>query len=120
MAGSVVDLLKKGDLIWVTLPKQEGSVQSGSRPCICMGNAQGLKNSNVVTVIPLSSKLKATYLPVHVLLPKNPLPMPSIAMAEQITTVPKDSVKGFIGTLGHELLGKVEKAVLIQLGIGAN
>jgi mRNA interferase MazF len=39
------------------------------------------------------------------------------AMADQLTTVSKQRLGGKIGTLSEEDLGRVEVAVLLQLGI---
>ena len=109
--------LKKGSLVWANLPKSEGSVQQGARPCLCLGNEKGLQNSNVVTVIPLTKHKKAMHLPVHVLIPEHPLPKESVAMAEQITTISKDAIVQIVGMLDPVYLQKVEKAILLQLGI---
>ena len=106
-----------GDILWVNMPRQNGSVQCGRRPCVCLGNRKGLRNSTVITVIPLSSRCKAMHLPVHVLLEGEKLPQKSIAMAEQITTVSKDSITGYIGTVSEKMLHAIQKAALIQLGI---
>ena len=109
--------LKKGSLVWANLPEAEGSVQQGARPCLCLGNEKGLQNSNVVTVIPLTKHKKAMHLPVHVLIPEHPLPKESVAMAEQITTISKDAIVRIVGMLDPVYLQKVEKAILLQLGI---
>lgn len=109
--------LHKGSIIWANLPKTEGSVQYGTRPCLCMGNEKGLRNGSTVTVIPLTQHKKAMHLPVHVLIPKTILPKESVAMAEQITTISKAAVVQVVGMLDPAHLQAVEKAVKTQLGI---
>ena len=44
------------------------SVQSGTRPVLVISNDVANRNSPVITVIPLSSKLKKLELPVHIVL----------------------------------------------------
>ena len=44
------------------------SVQSGNRPVLVISNDVANRNSPIITVIPLSSKLKKLELPVHVVL----------------------------------------------------
>lgn len=109
--------LHKGSIVWANFPKTEGSVQYGTRPCLCMGNERGLKNGTTVTVVPLTKHRKAMHLPVHVLLPKTVLPKESVAMAEQITTISKDAIVQVVGMLDPVHLQAVEKAVKSQLGI---
>ena len=50
--------MNHGDIYFVNLPLQEGSVQSGRRPCILMSNQMALNTSPIVTIIPLTSKNK--------------------------------------------------------------
>ena len=72
------------------------SVQSGTRPVLVISNDVANRNSPVVTVIPLSSKLKKLELPVHIVLTEKECEMlrdehleDSILLVEQITTIDK-------------------------------
>ena len=109
--------LHKGSIVWASFPKTQGSVQYGTRPCLCMGNEKGLKNGTTVTVVPLTKRRKVMHLPVHVLLPKTVLPKESVAMAKQITTISKDAIVQVVGMLDSAHLQAVEKAAKSQLGI---
>lgn len=72
------------------------SVQSGTRPVLVISNDVANCNSPIITVIPLSSKLKKLELPVHVVLVEKDCEMlrdehleDSILLVEQITTIDK-------------------------------
>ena len=72
------------------------SVQSGTRPVLVISNDVANHNSPVITVIPLSSKLKKLELPVHIVLTEDDCEMlrdehleDSILLVEQITTIDK-------------------------------
>lgn len=72
------------------------SVQSGTRPVLVISNDVANRNSPVITVIPLSSKLKKLELPVHIVLTEKECEMlrdehleDSILLVEQITTIDK-------------------------------
>lgn len=72
------------------------SVQSGTRPVLVISNDVANRNSPVITVIPLSSKLKKLELPVHIVLTEGDCEMlrnehleDSILLVEQITTIDK-------------------------------
>ena len=72
------------------------SVQSGTRPVMVISNDVANRNSPVITVIPLSSKLKKLELPVHIVLTEGDCEMlrdehleDSILLVEQITTIDK-------------------------------
>ena len=106
--------LKKGDIVWASL-SGHGSVQSGRRPCVVLGNEKSLKYSNVVQVIPISSKLKKVNLPVHIIIEEG-LPKKSLLLVEQIQTIPQDNIGQYITNVGNEMLVGIEKAVKTQLG----
>lgn len=78
--------IKRGDIIMCDLGINEGSVQSGIRPCVVVSNDYGNTYSNVYIVVPLTTKHK-TEIPTHVQLDTN-----SFALCEQVTTVSEQQV----------------------------
>ena len=75
------------------------SVQSGNRPVLVISNDVANCNSPIITVIPLSSKLKKLELPVHIVLTEDECEMlrdehleDSILLVEQITTIDKTAL----------------------------
>ena len=72
------------------------SVQSGNRPVLVISNDMANRNSPIITVIPMSSKLKKLELPVHIPFTGRDCEMlrdegleESILLVEQITTIDK-------------------------------
>ena len=57
---------QRGDIWFVELGCHPGtSVQDGCRPAFIMSNDTANLHSGIVTVVPLTSKLKKSYLPTH-------------------------------------------------------
>ena len=87
--------LKRGMIVFADLGGNKGSIQSGKRPVLICSNDMNNKYSSVLTVIPLTSKMSKRPLPTHVELNSENTPclkFKSIALCEQIITLPKDSI----------------------------
>lgn len=108
--------MKCGDVIWTALPEGGIHVQAGARPCIILGNNAACKFSDVVTVIPLSTRIyKSDKIPSHVIIG---LQQKSIALTEQIRTVNKSCLLGSpIYRLSEEEMESLKKALKSQLKI---
>lgn len=110
--------IKCGDVFFADL-SGEGSLQTGLRPVIVVSNDTGNYFSSVVTVVPLTSKKKKE-LPTHTTLHPNVingLNKISIALAEQITTIPQDYLVRKIGCLNNKEINNVRFAVLNMLSM---
>ena len=103
----------KGDIFFCNLSKTQGSVQSGGRFCIVVSNNTGNIYSPTIMVIPCTTKNKAK-LPTHFTIQ---LDKPSTALCESIITVDKSQVEGFYGKLSAEELTKLNKCLIISLGL---
>lgn len=110
---------KKGDIFWAELgDNQEGSLQAGVRPVLVVSNDKANEHSPVITIIPITSKMGKAKLPTHVLIEECGLKQPSIALAEQITSINKDRLDGKIGSIQSTVyVGMVRKAIQIQLNL---
>ena len=64
MVNNVV--IKRGQLYWVDLGEQKGSIQAGQRPVLILQNDVGNKHSPTVTICPISSQIQKMRLPTHV------------------------------------------------------
>ena len=109
------------DLWLATLPKQPGShVQSGLRPVIIVSSDAANSNSNLVSVIPLTTNLEHTQRPTHVLICNKDLRSHSRALVEQIITLDKYRLKHRIGRIEDpfEKLS-IHHAIALQLGLTA-
>ena len=110
---------QRGDIWFVELGCHPGtSVQDGCRPAFIMSNDTANLHSGIVTVVPLTSKLKKSYLPTHVILEDEcPALEPSMVLGEQLTTVGKTSLKSYVGRVGAAKIHEIEKAVEAHLGL---
>ena len=110
-------MCRRGDIFWAELEGDAGSsMQAGARPVLVVSNNKANQYSSVITVIPITSKMGKTKLPTHVLIKECGLSKPSIALAEQITSITKDRLDRKIGSIQHTVyVGLVKKAIGIQL-----
>lgn len=110
---------KKGDIFWAELGENaEGCLQAGARPVLVVSNNKANQFSPVITIIPITSKMGKSNLPTHVLIKECGLEKPSIALAEQITSINKDKLDRKIGSIQRTVYaGLVRKAIQIQLNL---
>lgn len=104
------------------------SVQSGNRPVLVISNDVANRNSPIITVIPLSSKLKKLELPVHIVLTESDCEMlrdehleDSILLVEQITTIDKVVLSNrFCRVTSAQKKHEIEAAVKKQFAMRAS
>lgn len=104
--------IKKGDIYVVSLEDKYNHVQNGVRPCLVVQNNMGNAFSPNLIVVPLTTKVKKTYMPVHVILE------PSVmALCECIMTISKEQVIYYIKTLSPKTMKEIDDALSISLEI---
>jgi mRNA interferase MazF len=83
--------MKQFDIWMADLPRRVGmtSVVWGKRPVVIVSNNLNNEHSEVVLVVPLTSRLGKTQLPTHVFLKDQGLDVPSYALCEQIMPIDK-------------------------------
>lgn len=111
---------KKGDIFMADLPKDEGSLQYGTRPVLVISNNYADSHSPVITIIPLTSRLQKKPLPTHVAISAHRcgLEKYSIVLAEQIMSINKKHLKRKVGSISETVYEeRVKKAVIIQLSL---
>ena len=100
------------------LYSENSHVQGGHRPVIDVSNNAANTYSPAVTIVPLTSRHSKSNLPTHVWIDVSALPLRSLALCEQITTVDKDRLKKCIGFIADSPTRKrLGQAMLVQLGI---
>lgn len=108
-----------GGVYSIELGDNIGSEQSGERPCICISNDINNVKSNIVQVIPLTSKQKNN-LPIHYSLSQSKysfLDNDSTALIEQITTKSVDRIKSFLGRIDDKDMERIKKCIYVQLNL---
>ena len=99
------DAVTTGDVIW-----------SENRPCIVVSDNHLAATSSAVEVVFLTTQPKRPF-PSHV--PIRATGRPSIALCEQICTLPKASLGDYIGALPPEEMAALEVGMIASLGMGA-
>ena len=104
--------------IWMArLPSHQGnSLQGGTRPVLVVSNNAANVYSPVVTVLPMTTKMKHLTQPTHVVLPVEG-GHDSLVLAEQITTIPKRWLIQQLGRCESEQK-RIEEAMRMQIGLG--
>ena len=113
-------MCKRGEIYFSNLGYDfRSDKQCGSRPVIVISNNRANRNSSVVTVIPMTSRLNKKPLPTHVFVSRrlSGLEKDSIALAEQITNLDKDKLERKVGEIADEMtMDQLTTAIQIQLG----
>lgn len=92
--------LQRYDIIRAEIKYEGGSVQTKERPYVIVSNPIGTKHGTIITVMPLTSKIKRKDMPVHRCIcadSENGLSTYSMALGEQLFTISKQEVKELIG-----------------------
>ena len=113
--------IKRGDLYYAALDETYvGSEQTGVRPVVILQNNIGNEHSPTVIIAPITSKVNSkSIIPTHVYIKgyKDRLKQNSLVLTEQIRAIDKSRLKYYIGALDTGELRKVDKALIISLGI---
>ncbi|MFT4158227.1 MAG: type II toxin-antitoxin system PemK/MazF family toxin [Microbacterium sp.] len=121
MSEASVPLLRRGQIVLVSLNLAVGSEARKTRPAVVVSNntanvAASRTASATVTVVPLTSNT-ARVLPFQVLLPAGAtgLDRDSKAQAEQVRTVSVSRIVRPVGWVPAELMGALDEALRLHL-----
>ncbi len=110
--------IKRGDIWVAALDPTIGSEIRKTRPAIIVSNNVNNANSNVVSVIPITSNIEKVFA-FEVFLSKGTgnLPKDSKAKTNQIRTIDKRRLAKFIGSLPAQYLEQVDIALRLHLDV---
>jgi len=109
--------VRRGDIFYADLNPVLGSEQGGVRPVLVVQNDKGNRHSPTVVVVPLTSSDKG-YLPTHVQITRaGGLRSDSIALCEQIRTVDRKRLDGYIGHVDSDTMLAVDDALAASVGL---
>ena len=112
------DLFKRGELYYADLSPVVGSEQGGVRPVLVIQNDVGNKYSPTIIVAAITTEIKKTRQPTHVLIGSQfGLPQESMLMLEQLATIDKVMLQNFIGTADAEFMKQVDRALSVSVGV---
>ncbi len=109
--------INRGDIYHANLDPVVGSEQGGYRPVLVIQNDRGNRHSPTVIVAAITSRPK-NRMPTHVPLKGvKGLEKDSVVLLEQVRTVDKKRLDGYVGRLDRQKMVKVEKAMRFSTGM---
>lgn len=114
--------VKRGDIYYADLSPVVGSEQGGLRPVLIVQNDVGNKYSPTVIAAAITSQISKAKLPTHidVFADNYGLAKDSVILLEQIRTIDKKRLKEKMGHLDDNLMSRVDTAISVSFGLGAN
>ena len=111
--------IRRGDLFYADLNPVVGSEQGGIRPVLVIQNDVGNHFSPTVVAAAITSRKAKNSLPTHILLENVPgLAPTSLLLLEQLRTIDRKRLRGYIGRISREKMLEVDAALAISIGIG--
>ena len=109
----------RGDIYYADLGEGFGSEQQGCRPVVIIQNNIGNKYSPTVIVAAISSKpVSRKELPTHCYISSSGgIDSPSIVLLEQVRTIDKSRLKGYIGHLDEYYINNLNMALAISVSL---
>lgn len=112
-------VVKRGDIYYANLSPVVGSEQGGLRPVLVIQNDVGNKYSPTVIVAAITSQISKAKLPTHVEISAKlfNLEKDSVILLEQLRTIDKRRLKEKVTHLNDEIMGTVDEALRISIGL---
>lgn len=111
--------IRRGDLFYADLNPVVGSEQGGIRPVLVIQNDVGNHFSPTVVAAAITSRKAKNSLPTHILLENVPgLAPTSLLLLEQLRTIDRKRLRGYIGRISKEKMLEVDAALALSIGIG--
>ena len=106
--------MKRGEVWWVAFGQGAEGEICKERPALVISNDAANRHLNRVLVVPFTTKVDRVY-PGEALVTLSGRPVK--AMADQLRTVSKTRLSNLAGSLSPSDLERVERAVMLQLGL---
>jgi mRNA interferase MazF len=118
MNGKSIIYPKRGEIWQVSLEPVAGHEIGKTRPALIISNDKNNEYSSTVTLIPITGSIEKIY-PFEVFISRleSGLPLDSKLKCNQIRTIDKSRLSKVVGEIPDEIINKVEKAILIHVGI---
>lgn len=111
--------IRRGDLFYADLNPVVGSEQGGIRPVLVIQNDVGNHFSPTVVAAAITSRKAKNSLPTNILLENVPgLAPTSLLLLEQLRTIDRKRLRGYIGRISKEKMLEIDAALAISIGIG--
>lgn len=111
--------IRRGDIFYADLMPGVGSEQSGCRPILIIQNDTGNRHSSTVIAAIITSRISTkAKLPTHApIRAQQGLGHDSLVLLEQIRTIDKMRLKEYIGTLDSDAIRRVDRALIVSVGL---
>ena len=109
--------IRRGDIHYADLSPTIGCEQGGVRPVLIIQNDIGNLYSPTVIVAPITGRAKK-WLSTLVILHCTRLYKTSCVLLEQLRSIDKDRLLGYIGRLEQSQIHKINEAAQLSLGLG--
>jgi len=110
--------IRRGDIYYADLNPIVGSEQGDNRPALIVQNNLGNRYSPTTVVVPLTRNINKNPLPTHVLIPDvYGLEADSLALVEQIRTIDRSRISGYIGHIGRKVQAEIDQALEVCVGL---
>lgn len=116
----LISEVRRGQVYYADLSPVVGSEQGGIRPVVVIQNEWGNRHSPTVIVAAITSKLDKNKIPTHVPVSVTGLEKKSILLLEQVRTIDKRRLKGFVGEIDPKYLNALDEAIVVSLGLKRN
>ena len=112
-------VVKKWQIVYCDMSPVVGSEQGGLRPVVIISNDIGNRHAPIFIGACITSRVGKKRLPTQVIIDTScGLSVESMVECEQIRTLDKKRIKGFIGAITDEAQQReIEKAIKISLGL---
>ena len=111
-------VIRRGALFYADLDPVIGSEQGGTRPILIIQNDVGNYFSPTTVAAAITSRKVKNSLPTHILLENVPgLAPTSLLLLEQLRTIDRKRLRGYIGRINEEKMLEVDAALAISIGI---
>ena len=109
--------IKRGEVYYADLSPIVGSEQGGIRPVLILQNNKGNCYSPTTIIAAVTSGEKKAYLPTHIAITIPGLKRQSVVMLEQVRTIDKSRLIGYIGKADEGTMRKIDRAVKISFEV---
>ena len=117
MMNQAVRTVRRGDVYLADLNPAIGCEQGGIRPVLVLQNDIGNLHSPTTIVAAVTAKQTKKSLPVHMPISAYMLRTDSTLLLEQIRTIDKCRLKGYLGSISQKEMRDIDRALKLSIGL---
>ncbi len=109
--------VRRGEIYYAKLNPVQGSEQGKTRPVLILQNDTGNHFSTTTIIAAITGRSKKADFPTHVPINIRGLKPSSVIMLEQIRTIDKARILGYVGQADEKTMESVDRAITLSFGI---